>query len=109
MTKASIVCKPDDITKTFNFTGLFLRNSLYLLPIYLVVIASPPDPPENITYEVIVWDDNNFTVSVSWINGFAGKVSRYIIYVSQADQPTTYDGIEISNNPNYKNVSSFSQ
>ena len=56
---------------------------------------------------MITWDDDNFTVSVSWINGFPGKASRYIVYVSQADQPTTYDGTEDLNNDNFKTVSSF--
>ena len=58
---------------------------------------------------MITWNDDNFTVSVSWINGFAGKVSRYIVYVSQADQPTTYNGTEVLNNDNYNMVGSFPQ
>ena len=58
---------------------------------------------------MITWDDDNFTISISWTNGFAGKASRYIVYVSQADRPTTYSGTEILNNHNYEIVSSFPQ
>ena len=73
----------------------------------MVVAAFPPDSPENITYDMIIWNGVNFTVSVSWINGFAGKVSRYIVYVSRADQPTTYNGTEYFNPQNYNTVSCF--
>ena len=105
MKETSNVCSPNKVEKRFNFTGLLFTSLLYLLAIYFIA-ASPPDSPKNITYDVFVWDGVNFTVNVSWINGFDGKVSRYIVYVSRADQPTTYNGSIFSNNQNsYKIVS----
>ena len=109
MKETSNICPPNEVEKKFNFTGLLYLQVCYsyLLTVYFIV-ASLPDSPENITYEVFVWDGVNFTVNVSWINGFDGKVSRYIVYVSQANQPTTYNGSTFSNNQNsYKIVSCF--
>ena len=78
-----------------------------MLIIIHILLAEKPDSPKNITLEVIKLNDTNLTISVSWINDFAGKVSRYIVYVSRFDQPTTYDGTVFPNNPNYRTVSFF--
>ena len=62
----------------------------------LFIVVCTPNSPNNINYTVIALDGNDFTASISWDDVSNVKVTRYIVYVSRANDPTTYDGIEFS-------------
>ena len=48
---------------------------------------------------------SDLTASISWSNDVDVQVSRYIVYVSRSDDPTTYNGILFINDEKYKIVS----
>ena len=50
---------------------------------------------------------SNLIASISWSSDLDVQVSRYIVYVSRADDPTTYNGILFINDEKYKIVSTL--
>jgi len=95
--------------KTINFPGLFLTIEVISYHVYLLVSVCPPKPPIDVQYEIILLEGNNLTISISWDINFSGNILRYIVYISRADDPTTYNGTKFLDNEKYKIVSTLPQ
>lgn len=78
------ICTPSNILEVVNFP------------------VCTPNPPNNINYTVIALDGNDFTASISWDDVSNVKVTQYIVYVSRANDPTTYDGTEFFDDEKFK-------
>ena len=72
---------------------------------YLITVVCTPNSPGNINFTVITLNGSDLTASVSWSSNFTVQVSRYIVYVSRSDDPTTYDGTYFIDERKYKIVS----
>ena len=84
---------------------LFTLLCFYLSQCTLITIVCTPNASSNINFTVIILSGNNLTASISWNSNSDVQVSRYIVYVSHSDDPTTYNGTHLYDEEKYKIVS----
>ena len=73
--------------------------------VHLITVVCTPNSPSNINFTVIILSGSNLTASISWSSNSDVQVSRYIVYVSRSDDPTTYNDTHFVDEEKYKIVS----
>ena len=90
-----------------QFSRFLLFALLYFSyhSVHFITVVCTPNSPSNINFTVITLHGSDLIATISWSSDFDVQVSRYIVYVSRADDPTTYNGILFINDEKYKIVS----
>ena len=94
------------LSNTSSFQVYFVYTFIFSLSqCTLITVVCTPNASSNINFTVIILSGNNLTASISWNSNSDVQVSRYIVYVSRSDDPTTYNGTHLYDEEKYKIVS----